>query len=107
MSDLLPSLEKANQQRLNQMANVIDQQHIAIDTLMLRTLQQQQVLDQYRVTIYNLELRSALLVKMMEEKGFMVKEEFEKRWPVYLKNDVGILEPNGKMQGILSVKFYG
>ena len=100
---MVPHANKADQQ----MANAIGQHQGAIDTLMLRTLQQQQILDQYRVAIYNLELRFALLTKMMEEKGVMAKGEFDTRWPVYLKNDVGILEQDGKMVGTLRVTFYG
>jgi hypothetical protein len=99
-------LEQINQQ-LGQTTGLTNQHQLAIDTLMLRTMQQQQILDQYRVAIYNLELRSALMVKMMEEKGFMAKEEFDKRWPVYLKNEVGIIGPEGKMEGSLKVSFYG
>jgi hypothetical protein len=92
---------------LGQHQSALVQHQGAIDTLMLRTLQQQQILDQYRIAIYNLELRSALLIKILEEKGIVVKDEFDKRWPIYLRNDVGIIEPDGKMQGVLKVTFYG
>ncbi len=92
---------------LNQHQQALGQHQASIDLLMLRTLQQQQILDQYRVAIYNLELRSSLLIKMLEEKGILVREEFDKRWPVYLKNDVGIIEQDGRMQGTLKVTFYG
>jgi hypothetical protein len=105
--DLLPSADRANQQKIEQLIASISQHQMAIDALMLRTLQQQQIMDQYRIAIYNLELRFTLLVKMVEEKGLMAKEEFDKRWPVYLKNDVGILEGDGKMSGSLRVTFYG
>jgi hypothetical protein len=100
---MVPHTNKVDQQ----VANALNQHQGAIDTLMLRTLQQQQILDQYRVAIYNLELRFALLTKMMEEKGIMAKGEFDTRWPVYLKNDVGVLDQNGKMEGTLRVSFYG
>ena len=73
----------------------------------LRFAQQQQILDQYRGNIYTLELKSNLFVKMMEEKGIMAKDEFEKRWPLYLKNDVGVIGPGGKMEGELKVTMYG
>ena len=95
------------EQVLSQHQAALGQHQAAIDNLMLRTVQQQQILDQYRIAIYNLELRSALLIKMIEEKGFMVREEFDKRWPIYLKNDVGIIGPDGKMEGSLKISFYG
>ena len=66
-----------------------------------------QILDQYRMNIYNLELRQNLLIKMLEEKGIFVAGEYEKRWPQYLKNDVGVLGENGQMEGSLRVKMYG
>jgi hypothetical protein len=74
--------------------------------LLLRMNQQQQMLDQYRGGIYNLELTSTLLLKMLEEKGIMAKEEFAKRWPLYLKSDVGTIGPEGKMEGVLKVTMY-
>jgi hypothetical protein len=37
----------------------------------------------------------------------MAKEELARRWPLYLKNDVGVLGPEGKMEGSLKVSFYG
>lgn len=77
-----------------------------IDMLLLRANQQQQILDQYRASIYNLELKSELLLKMLEEKNLMAKEEFVKRWPLYLKNDVGALGPDGKMAGTIKVTMY-
>jgi hypothetical protein len=104
MNNHIPHANNAN---LQQMTNALGQHQGAIDTLMLRTLQQQQILDQYRIAIYNLELRFALLTKMMEEKGVMVRGEFDTRWPVYLKNDVGVIDETGKMVGTLRVTFYG
>jgi hypothetical protein len=76
------------------------------ELLSLRLAQQGQIIDQYRMNIYNIELRMSLLIKMLEEKGTFIKEEFEKRWPVFLKNDVGIIGPDGVMEGSLKVKFY-
>ena len=76
------------------------------ELLSLRTAQQGQVLDQYRMNIYNLELRVNLLIKMMEEKGIMAAEEFDKRWPLFLKNDVGAIGADGIMEGSLKVNFY-
>jgi len=76
------------------------------ELLSLRLAQQGQIIDQYRMNIYNIELRMSLLIKMLEEKGTFIKEEFEKRWPVFLKNDVGVTGPDGIMEGSLRVKFY-
>jgi hypothetical protein len=78
----------------------------SLETLSLRSAQQGQILDQYRVNIYNLELKFNLLVKMFEEKGLLAKDEFEKRWPLYLKNDVGVIGPEGVMEGSLKVTFF-
>jgi hypothetical protein len=75
--------------------------------LILKTDQQSQILDQYRGNIYNLELRQSLIVKMMEEKGIFASGEFEKRWPLFLKNDIGMIGPDGIMEGSLRIKFYG
>lgn len=77
------------------------------ELLTLRQAQQGQILDQYRVNIYNLELRFNLLNKMLEEKGIFAKGEYEKRWPVFLKNDIGVLGSDGMMEGSLKVTFYG
>jgi hypothetical protein len=43
---------------------------------------------------------------MVEEKGLMAKDELEKRWPLYLKNDVGAQDQNGRMAGSLKVTKY-
>jgi hypothetical protein len=102
-----PPLINPDKTKIDQAIAGLGQHQGAIDMLMLRTLQQQQILDQYRVAIYNLELRFALLIKMIEEKGVMAKGEFDTRWPVYLKNDVGVIEPDGRMAGTLKVIFYG
>ena len=72
------------------------------ELLTLRTNQQSQILDQYRGNIYNLELRQDLIVKMLEERGIFAVDEFEKRWPLYLKNEVGMVGPDGIMEGMLS-----
>ncbi len=77
-----------------------------LELLNLRSNQQAQILDQYRGNMYNLELRQNLLIKMMEEKGFFSSGEFEKRWPLYLKNDVGVIGPDGIMEGSLKIHFY-
>ena len=74
--------------------------------LNLKLNQQNQVLDQYRMNIYNLELRFKLIIKMLEEKGLMSSDEFEARWPLYLKNDVGVVGQDGLMEGSLKVHFY-
>lgn len=76
------------------------------EVLSLKINQLTQIVDQYRINIFNLELRNALLVKMLEEKGLFAREEFDKRWPLYLKNDVGILGPEGTMEGTMKVTFY-
>jgi hypothetical protein len=76
------------------------------ENLKLHLNQQQGVLEQYRVNIFNLELRTQLMIKMMEEKGLWAKEEYEKRWPIFLKNDVGVIGPSGIMEGSLKVTRY-
>lgn len=78
-----------------------------VETLSLKLGQHNQILDQYRATIYNLELRMTLFNKMLEEKGVLAEGEFEKRWPQFLKNEVGIIGPDGIMEGSLAIKFYG
>ena len=82
---------------------------MADDTNMLnlKLNQQNQILDQYRMTMYNQDLRHELVVKMLEEKGIFSGDEFKNRWPIYLKNDIGVVGPNGMMEGTLRVKFYG
>jgi hypothetical protein len=77
------------------------------DILSLKIAQVTQVLEQYRMNIYNLELKNNLLIKMLEEKGIMAIDEFEKRWPLYLKNNVGIVGADGIMEGNLKVHFWG
>jgi len=79
----------------------------SIELLSLRSNQQSQILDQYRVSIYTLELKVNLLNKLLEEKGTFLKGEFEKRWPLYLKNEIGVQGPDGRMDGSLKVYFYG
>ena len=78
-----------------------------INMLNLKLNQQNQILDQYRMTMYNQDLRHELVVKMLEEKGIFSGDEFKSRWPVYLKNDIGVVGPDGMMEGTLRVKFYG
>ena len=78
------------------------------DTNALRFNQVGQMLDEYRMKMYNLELRLNLLIKILEEKGIMAGGEYEKRWPLYLKNDIGVIGPDGVMEGgTLKIKFYG
>jgi hypothetical protein len=77
------------------------------DILSLKIAQVSTVLEQYRATLYNIELRHNLLIKMMEEKGLIAPEEFEKRWPLYLKNTVGVVGQDGVMEGNLKVRIYG
>ena len=76
------------------------------EILNLRLAQQGQILDQYRLNLYNIELKIGLVVKMMEEKGVFALGEFDKRWPLFLKNDVGVLGPDGVMEGNLKIAFY-
>ena len=78
----------------------------SLENLSLKTNQQNQILDQYRVNIYTAELRFNLLLKLLEEKGILVKDEFDKRWPMYLKSDVGAIGPDGMMEGSLKVTMY-
>lgn len=77
-----------------------------LDTLSLKTNQMMGILDQYRMNLFNQDLRLNLLVKMLEEKGVFAKEEFTKRWPIFLQNDVGVIGQDGVMQGTLRVTFY-
>ena len=79
----------------------------SVETISLRTGQLAQIQDQFRVELYNLQLRFDLLIKMMEEKGMLVQGEFEKRWPLYLKNDIGVMGPDGMMEGRCMINFYG
>jgi len=95
------------EQFAGQITAKINEHAQALEMGILRDSQQQQILDQYRISIYNLELKFDLLIKMMEEKGIMAKEEFAKRWPLYLKNDIGVLNAGGHMEGSLKVSFYG
>ena len=44
--------------------------------------------------------------KILEEKGLLCRGEFEQRWPLYLKNEVGIVDESGRMEGNLQVTFY-
>jgi hypothetical protein len=76
------------------------------ELLTLKVNQQTQILEQYRMDIYNMELRFSLLVKMVEEKGIFAGGEFEKRWPLFLKNDIGAMGPGGIMEGSLKTHFY-
>lgn len=78
-----------------------------INMLNLKVNQQNQLLDQYRMNIYNLELRLKLITKILEEKGTFFPDEFEKRWPIFLKNDIGVMGQDGKMEGSCKVRFYG
>lgn len=79
----------------------------SLETLSLKTNQLAQVQDQYRMDIYNIQLKQDLLIKMLEEKGVMAKDELDRRWPLYLKNEIGVIGPDGLMEGSCSVKLYG
>ena len=50
-----------------------------MESLTMKMAQVGQIIDQYRVEIYNSELRMNLMIKILEEKGIMVKDEFTKR----------------------------
>jgi hypothetical protein len=78
-----------------------------LENIKLQMSQIGQIVEQYRTSIYTMELRHNLLVKMLEEKGQMATGEFNTRWPLYLKNDVGVIGPDGAMQGSCVVHFYG
>lgn len=78
----------------------------SIELLNLRLAQQGQIIEQYRTSLYNTELRLNLLIKMMEEKGLFVPGEHEKRWPLYLKNDIGVIGPEGIMEGTLKITIF-
>lgn len=79
----------------------------SVDSLSLKIGQLIQINDQARYELYHMEIKFNLLIKMLEEKGLMASGEFDKRWPLYLKNDVGALGPDGIMEGSCSIKFYG
>ena len=79
----------------------------ADNEMTLRVAQQGQILEEYRANIFNLELKVNLLLKMIEEKGIMVSGEFDNRWPLYLKNDIGVVGQDGKMEGCLKITKYG
>lgn len=76
------------------------------ELLSLRSAQQNQILDQYRVTMYNQDLKLNLIIKLLEEKGVFVPGEFDNRWPLFLKNDIGAIGPDGIMEGTLKIHFY-
>ena len=78
-----------------------------LNALRLGFNQQNQILEQYRSNLYTLELRHLLLMKILEEKGVMIRGELDARWPQYLKNDVGVVGPDGVMEGSLTVHWYG
>jgi len=78
----------------------------ADNEMTLRVAQQGQILEEYRANIFNLELKVNLLLKMIEEKGIMVAGEFDARWPLYLKNDIGVVGNDGKMEGTLRTTIY-
>jgi uncharacterized protein involved in type VI secretion and phage assembly len=95
------------QDQIAQVIGKINEHASAIEMGLLRDNQFQQITDQYRVNIYNLELKFDLLIRMLEEKGLMAKDEFNKRWPIHLKNDIGVIGPSGKMDnGELKVTIY-
>jgi hypothetical protein len=79
----------------------------SLEILSLKTNQLSQVQEQARSEIYNLQLKTDLLIKMLEEKGLMAEGEFNKRWPLYLKNNIGAIGPDGLMEGTCKVAFYG
>ena len=79
----------------------------SVDNISLKIGQLAQVQDQFRIESYNLQLKVDLLTRMLEEKGILAQGEFDKRWPLYLKNDIGVLGPDGVMEGSLRVNFYG
>jgi hypothetical protein len=79
-----------------------------LELVNLKIAQLGQIVEQYRVDIYHEGLRAELLHKMLEEKGILIKDEFNKRWPQYLENDVGVINPaTGVMSGSLKTKIYG
>ena len=65
-----------------------------------------QLVDRLRIQNYHQDLRIKLLVKMLEEKGIMASDELEKRWPLYLKKDIGAVGQDGIMEGTLKVTFF-
>jgi hypothetical protein len=78
----------------------------SIESLTMKIAQQGQIIDQYRNSIYKAEVRFELLIKMLEEKKFFAKGEYGTRFPIYLKNDIGVIGPDGVMEGSLKISLY-
>lgn len=92
---------------VQELINKINEHAKALEQMQLIFNQQQQIIDQYRVSIFNSELQIKLLIKLLEEKGTTAKDEFNHRWPQFLKTDVGVLDQaTGKMDGVLKVTMY-
>lgn len=66
-----------------------------------------QLIDKMRIQQYNMELKQQLLIKMLEERKILADNELDRRWPQYLISDIGALGPEGKMEGVLKVTFFG
>jgi predicted transcriptional regulator YheO len=85
-----------------------DDRHSEIEQANLRFTQISQTENQTRQEMFNTQTRFDLLVRMLEEKGIMANGEFQKRWPLYLKNVVGVADSDGIMRpGKPKVTFYG
>ena len=67
---------------------------------------QKQLIDKMRLNAYHTELKFNLLMKILEEKSILAGQELDKRWPLYLKNDIGAIGPDGVMAGSLKVTFF-
>ena|SRR6056297_3409811 len=92
---------------INNQGSAMQQMHNTINSLKLQISQLSQILEQYRSNIYNDDLKIILTIKLLEEKGILLSNEFDKRWPMFLKNDIGVKGENGIMEGSLKVNFYG
>jgi hypothetical protein len=77
-----------------------------LDNVNLRFSQYSNILEQYRSNMFMMEHRTNLVIRMLEEKGIFAKNEFDTRWPLYLKNDVGVPGQDGMMQGSLKITFF-
>lgn len=79
-----------------------------LELVNLKIAQLGQIVEQYRVDMYHNGLRADLLHKILEEKGILIKDEFNKRWPLYLENDIGVInQATGVMSGSLKIHMFG
>ena len=61
----------------------------------------------YRGNLEMLRLKISLLRTMLSQRGILPYADFDRRFKQHLRNDVGVVERDGIMQGSLKIKFYG